>query len=123
MPLAPEAYEEAWESDKSIRTMAEAIFHEWRGNIKKAESAWELDRLIESKQNPDKALGMILGIMALDNKDAETHLLGSGPLEDFLNHSTPDYIDAIEVLAAKNSRCKRDKIGLRGFHLGPDLAS
>lgn len=77
MPLPPEAYEEAWESDKSIRTTAEAIFHEWRGKIRQAESAWELTRLIESKQNPDKALGVILGIMAIDNKDEEIGLLGT----------------------------------------------
>ncbi len=106
MPLPPEAYEEAWESDKSIRTTAEAIFHEWRGKIRQAESAWELTRLIESKQNPDKALGVILGIMAIDNKDEEIGLLGAGPLEDFLNHSGPDYIDVIEKLAAKNPRFK-----------------
>lgn len=87
MPLPPEAYEEAWKSDRSIRTMAEAILHDWRGKIKQAESAWGLTRLIESKQNPDKALGVILGIMELDNKDEEIGRLGAGPLEDFLNHS------------------------------------
>ena len=106
MPLAPEVYEEAWKNDKSIRAMAEAVFHEWREEIKEAETAWELTRLIESRIDPDRALCVILGIMALDSKDGEIDLLGAGPLEDFLNNSGPEYIEVIEQLAAKNPRFK-----------------
>ena len=106
MPLAAELYEDAWKNDKSIRAMAESIFREWREEIEEAETAWELTRLIESELDPDKVLGVILGIMALDNKDEKTGLLGAGPLEDFLNHSGPEYIDVIEQLAAKNARFK-----------------
>jgi hypothetical protein len=105
MALPPDAYEEAWKRDKSICAMAEAVFQERRGEVEHAEAAWELDRLIESKLDPDKALSVILGIMALD-KDEEIDTLGSGPLEDFLNHSGPEYIDVIEKLAAKNPRFK-----------------
>jgi len=106
MPLTPEVYENAWKNDKSIRAVAESVLREWRGEIKQAETAWELTRLIESDLDPDKVLGVILGIMALDNKDEKTGLLGAGPLEDFLNHSGPEYIDVIEQLAAKNARFK-----------------
>ena len=106
MPLTPEVYENAWKNDKSIRAVAESVLREWRGEIKQAETAWELTRLIESELDPDKVLGVILGIMALDNKDEKTGLLGAGPLEDFLNHSGPEYIDVIEQLAAKNARFK-----------------
>lgn len=106
MPLAPEAYESAWKVDQSIRAMAESVFREWREEIEQAETAWELTRLIESESDPDKALSVILGIMALDSKDEEIDLLGAGPLEDFLNHFGPQYIDVIETLAAKNPRFK-----------------
>jgi hypothetical protein len=106
MPLAPEVYEDAWKNDTSIRAMVESVFREWRAGIKQAETAWELTRLIESRSDPDQALSVILGIMALDSKDEEIDLLGAGPLEDFLNHSGPEYIDVIERLAAKNPRFK-----------------
>ncbi len=86
--------------------MAESVFREWREEIEQAETAWELTRLIESESDPDKALSVILGIMALDSKDEEIDLLGAGPLEDFLNHFGPQYIDVIETLAAKNPRFK-----------------
>ncbi len=112
MPLAPEVYENAWKNDKSIRAMAETVFREWREEIKQAETAWELTRLIESELDPDKALSVILGIMALDSKDAEIGRLGAGPLEDFLNHSGPEYIDVIEQLAAKNPRFKKVLMGV-----------
>ena len=49
---------------------------------------------------------MILGIMALDSKDAEIGRLGAGPLEDFLNSFGPEYIDVIGQLAARNPRFK-----------------
>ncbi len=84
--------------------MAESVLNEWREKLKQAETSWELTRLIESQLDPDKALGVILGIMALDNKDEELDLLGAGPLEDFLNNSGPEYIDVIEQLAAQNPR-------------------
>lgn len=84
--------------------MAESVLNEWREEIEQAETAWELTRLIESKFDPDKALGVILGIMAADSKDEELGMLGAGPLEDFLNNSGPEYIDVIEQLAAKNPR-------------------
>jgi hypothetical protein len=104
MPLSPEVYEDAWKNDKSIRAMAESIFGEWREEVRQAETAWELTRLIESELDPDKALSVILGIMALDSKDDEIDLLGAGPLEDFLNHFGPEYIDVIGELATKNPR-------------------
>src|SRR5271155_3899306 len=107
MPLPAEAYEEAWKNDKSICAMSESVYREWRGNIKEAETAWELSSLIESKLDPDKALGVILGIMALDNNGQELGRLGAGPLEDFLNELGPEYIDVIEQLAAKNSRFRK----------------
>jgi hypothetical protein len=102
MVLPPEAYEQAWKNDKSIRTMAEAILHEWREGIKQAETAWELTRLTESKVDADKALSVILGILALDDSGEVVGVLGASPLEDFLNHHGPEYIDVIEQLAAKN---------------------
>ena len=44
-PLPPEAYVEAWKSDKSIRAMSTAILEEWRRKIKRgAESAWGANR-------------------------------------------------------------------------------
>jgi len=104
MALLPEAYEKAWKNDPAIRAMAEGCLREWRGKIKQAETAWELTRLIESKQDPDKVLSVILGIMMLDEKDEETDMLAAGPLEDFLVHSGPEYIDAVEKLAAKIPR-------------------
>jgi Family of unknown function (DUF6869) len=104
MPLPLEEYENAWKDDKSIRAMAESVFREWREEIKQAETAWELTRLIESELDPDKALSVILGIMALDSKEEEIGLLGAGPLEDFLNVHGRRYIDVIEQLAAKNPR-------------------
>jgi len=107
MPLVPEAYEEAWKIDKSVRRMAETVFQEWRTKTKNAEATWELQRLIESKQDPDKALSVILGIMALDNKGEEADLLGAGPLEDFLNYSGPEYMDVLEKLVDKNSHFKK----------------
>lgn len=106
-PLPPEAYEEAWKSDKSIRAMSTAILEEWRRKIKRAESAWALTDLIESQVDPNKALSVILGIMALDDKEEEIDHLGAGPLEDFLNHSGPSYIGVIEGLAARNPRFKK----------------
>jgi hypothetical protein len=106
MPLPPEAYEEAWKNDKSICAMSDSVYREWCGNTKEAETAWALTDLIESKLDPDKALGVILGIMALDNKGEQFSRLGAGPLEDFLNEFGPEYIDVIEQLAAKNPRFK-----------------
>ncbi len=97
-------YEEAWKNDNSVRSMAESVLNEWLEEVKEAETAWALTRLIESKLDPDKALGVILGIMALDYKDEELGMLGAGPLEDFLNDSGQEYIDVIEQLAAKNPR-------------------
>jgi hypothetical protein len=84
--------------------MSESVYRVWLGNIKEAETAWKLTSLIESKLDPDKALRVILGITALDNKGAVVGRLGAGPLEDFLNNSGPDYIELIEQLAAKNPR-------------------
>jgi hypothetical protein len=104
MPRAPEEYANAWKNDESIRAMAESVFREWREEFKQAETSWELTRLIESGLDPDKALSVILGIMALDNKNEEIDLLGAGPLEDFLNNFGPEYIDVIEQLATKNPR-------------------
>jgi len=106
MALSPEIYEAAWNNDPAIRKMAERILREWISKTKKAETAWELTRLMESKQDPDKALKLILGIMALDKEGKEFGLLGAGPLEDFLNYSGPDYIEVIEKLAARNPRFK-----------------
>ena len=106
MPLAPEVYEDAWKNDKSVRAMAESVFREWREEIEQADTAWELTRLIESGLDTDKALSVILGILALDSKDEVIDRLGAGPLEDFLNNSGPEYIDLIEQLAAKNPRFK-----------------
>ncbi len=106
MPLPPEAYEEAWKNDESIRAIAEAVFHEWREEITEAEAAWDLTRLIESGLDPDRALCVILGILALDKKDEMIARLGAGQLEDFLNNSGPEYIDVIEQLAVKNPRFK-----------------
>jgi hypothetical protein len=104
MPIAPEVYEDAWKIDQSIRAMAESVFREWREEIEQAETAWELTRTIESGLDPDMALSVILGIMALDSKDEEIGRLGAGPLEDFLNVHGRTYIDVIEQLAAKNPR-------------------
>src|SRR5579862_5724524 len=106
MPLPPEVYEDSWKNDQSIRAMAESVFRKWREKIEEAETAWALTRFIESELDPDKALSVILGIMALDSKNEEIDLLGAGTLEDFLNHSGPEYIDVIEQLAAKNPRFK-----------------
>jgi hypothetical protein len=104
MPLALEVYEDAWKDDESICAMAGAVFHEWREEINQAETAWELTTLIESRIDPDRALRVILGIMALDEQDEMIDRLGAGPLEDFLNEYGPEYIDVIEQLAAKNPR-------------------
>jgi hypothetical protein len=106
MVLAPEAYEDAWKNDRSIRAMAEAVLREWREGIKQAETAWELTRLTESKVDADQALGVILGILALDKSGEVVGMLGASPLEDFLNHNGPEYIDVIEQLAVKNPRFK-----------------
>jgi Family of unknown function (DUF6869) len=107
MPLVPEAYEQAWKNDRSIRRMAKAVFREWHKRIEQAETSWELTRLIESRIDPDRALCVILGIMALDSEDEEIDLLGAGPLEDFLNRFGPEYIDVIEQLASKNPRFRK----------------
>ncbi len=107
MILRPKAYEESWKNDESIRSMAEAVLREWRERIKQAETAWELTRLTESKVDADKALCVILGIMALDTRNEEIGILGAGPLEDFLNNNGTEYIDVIEQLAAQNPRFKK----------------
>jgi hypothetical protein len=107
MALPPEEYESAWKRDKSIRTEAEAILKEWQENVEQAETAWELTDLIDSQLDPNKALSVIFGIMALDIGEQEIAHLGAGPLEDFLNSSGPGYIDVIEQLAERNPRFKR----------------
>jgi hypothetical protein len=106
MPLALEVYEDAWKDDESICAMAGAVFREWRQEIEQAETAWQLTILIESRIDPDRALCVILGIMALDEQDEMIDRLGAGPLEDFLNEYGPEYIDVMEQLAAKNPRFK-----------------
>ncbi len=105
--LPPEVYEEAWKDDKSVRAMAEAIFGEWRAKVEEAKTAWELTRLIESGLDPNRALSVIIGIVAVDTDEVEIDHLGAGPLEDFLNYYGPAYIDVIEQLAARNPRFKR----------------
>jgi len=107
MALCPEAYEEAWKHDPSIRLVAQAIFREWQENVRDAENAWGLTRMVEDNIEPDRARAIILGIMALDINEEQFGLLGAGPLEDFLNYSGPDYIGVIEELAAKNPRFRR----------------
>lgn len=107
MGLPPEGYEDAWKHDESVRATAEAIFEEWQGNIEQAETAWELTRLIESKRDPNRALSIILGIMALDIRDEQIAHLGAGPLEDLLSYSGPECIDVIGRLADRNPRFKR----------------
>jgi hypothetical protein len=106
MLFAPEAYENAWENDRSIRAMAEAVFREWREGVRQAETAWELTRLTESKTDADRALSVILGILALDKNGEVVGILAASPLEDFLNHNGTEYIDIIEQLAVRNPRFK-----------------
>jgi hypothetical protein len=105
--LSPKAFEQAYKNDESIRATAEEIFREWSGNVERAEAAWELDRMIESERDPDRALALMLGVMAIDDNEKEFGMLGAGPLEDFLNRSGTEYIDVIEALAAKNPSFKR----------------
>jgi len=105
--LPTEAYEVAWKNDESIRATAEAILQEWQNDVKEAEKSWELTRLIESKEDPQRALSVILGIMALDLRGEHISLLGAGPLEDLLGHSGSACIDSIERLAARNPKFKQ----------------
>src|SRR5580698_7965256 len=104
MALAPEAYEDAWESDGSIGETAGAILEEWRINVEQAQAAWELIRLIESKQDPARALRVILGLMALDFRNEHIAHLGAGPLEELLSYSGQCCIDVIGQLAARDPR-------------------
>ena len=60
--------------------------------------------MIESQVDPDKALSVIMGILALDKEGEALDLLAAGPLEDFLVHSGPEYINVIEALATMNAR-------------------
>ena len=104
MPRVPEAYENAWKNDPLVRSFAEGCFREWHGKVEEAETSWDLTRLIESQVDPDKALSVIMGILALDKEGEALDLLAAGPLEDFLVHSGPEYINVIEALATMNAR-------------------
>ena len=55
-------------------------------------------------RNPDKALSVIVGVLAMDERDEVIWVLAAGPLEHFLAHSGVEYIDIIEELARRSPR-------------------
>src|SRR5437867_13439420 len=92
-PVRSKAYEEAWKEDHLIRVMAEQWFREWREKAPEKLVNEELDELIRSKQNPDKALSVIVGVLAMDERDEVIWVLAAGPLELFCAHSGVVYCD------------------------------
>jgi hypothetical protein len=89
--------------------------------VEKAERSWDLTRLIESQVDPDRALSVIMGILALDEKGEELDLLVAGPLEDFLVYSGPEYINLIEMLATVNANFRSLLGGVWGERMDSDV--
>ena len=111
VPGVPEAYEDAWKGDPAF---AEECLREWYEKVEETETSWDLTRLIESQVDPDRAISVIMVILALDKNGEELDLLAAGPLEDFLVYSGPEYINVIEALARMNANFRSLLAGVSG---------
>jgi hypothetical protein len=74
-----------------------------QGWIEVQRNWWAYEALLERCEfEPEGAWDVIVALAALCDSDELVEDLGAGPLEDFIRHHAPNYVDPLEALAKRS---------------------